>query len=126
MSRFVAAVDSTTGQIDYFTAHESGDPLPYGYDGGLSSTQVLRVYTVQPHRRLTKDDGAGNLIAKTQSEINAYDRAQKAQRMAPLEDLARPSDEMRILLRMVAAEHGWSRAQLRTKWVAAAKAEGQS
>ena len=67
---FVAAVNSTTGQIDYFTAHEEGADLPYGYSGGLSASQVVRHYDDLPDPSTQKDDGSGNLINWTQTEID--------------------------------------------------------
>ncbi len=73
--KHLAAVDSATGQIDYHTGWDDADPLPYGYDGGLSPQQVRRVYDRRPDKRTEKDDGAGNIIAKTAAEIAAYDAA---------------------------------------------------
>ena len=74
---FVAAVNSTTGQIDYFTAHEEGADLPYGYSGGLSASQVVRHYDDLPDPSTQKDDGSGNLTALSQTEID--DAAEAAQ-----------------------------------------------
>ena len=73
--KIIAAVDSTTGQTDYSTMHDMDDPLPYGYAGGLSPQQVQRTYDDRPNKRTQKDDGAGNLVDRTQDEIDAYDAA---------------------------------------------------
>ena len=76
---YIAAVNTDpseglVGEIQYGGSSGSG----YDVEPGLSETQVRRVYEgldEVPDPRTEKDDGAGNLIAKTQAEIDAYDAA---------------------------------------------------
>jgi hypothetical protein len=95
---FIAAVNSTTGQIDYYAPHEDGDPIPYGYAGGLSPTQTVRHYDDQPDPVTQKDDGAGALVAKGAQEI--ADEATEAQlhSLDYINDLP-ASDPLRLQMR---------------------------
>jgi len=80
---YIAAVNKITGEIVYGGSSGSG----YDVEPGLSPTQVRRVYNRRPDPRTEKDDGIGNLISKTQIEINAYDtkiRRLKFERIATL------------------------------------------
>lgn len=74
---YIAAVNNTTGRIDYFASYEDGDAVPYGYADGLSASQVVRHYDDLPDPSTQKDDGSGNLINWTQTEID--DAAEAAQ-----------------------------------------------
>ena len=74
---YIAAVNSTTGRIDYFAPYEDGADIPYGYADGLSASQVMRQYDDLPDPSTQKDDGSGNLINWTQTEID--DAAEAAQ-----------------------------------------------
>ena len=74
---YIAAVNNTTGRIDYFASYEDGDAVPYGYADGLSGSQVMRQYDDLPDPSTQKDDGSGNLINWTQTEID--DAAEAAQ-----------------------------------------------
>jgi hypothetical protein len=71
MSKFLAAVNTNTGRVDYFCSYETGAAIPYGYGDGLSEDQVAQIYDEPPDPATQKDDGSGNLIAKTQNEIDA-------------------------------------------------------
>ena len=74
---YIAAVNSTTGRIDYFAPYEDGADIPYGYADGLSASQVVRHYDDLPDPSTQKDDGSGNLTALSQTEID--DAAEAAQ-----------------------------------------------
>ena len=67
---YIAAVNSTNGQIDYFAPYEDGADVPYGYADGLSGSQVMRQYDDLPDPSTQKDDGSGNLTALSQTEID--------------------------------------------------------
>jgi len=88
---FIAAVNSTTGQIDYYAPHEDGDPIPYGYADGLSPAQVVRHYDDQPDPATQKDDGSGALVAKGAQEIADEATAAQLHSMDYIADL--PQDD---------------------------------
>ena len=89
---YIAAVNSTTGRIDYFAPYEDGADIPYGYADGLSASQVMRQYDDLPDPSTQKDDGSGNLINWTQTEI---DDAAEAAQLASLDYIADlPQDDL--------------------------------
>lgn len=92
---YIAAVNNTTGRIDYFAPYEDGDAVPYGYADGLSGSQVMRQYDDLPDPSTQKDDGSGNLINWTQTEI---DDAAEAAQLASLDFIATldESDPLRL------------------------------
>jgi len=82
---YIAAVNNTTGRIDYFAPYEDGADVPYGYADGLSGDQVMRQYDDLPDPSTQKDDGSGNLINWTQTEI---DDAAEAAQLVSLDSIA--------------------------------------
>ena len=92
---YIAAVNNTTGRIDYFAPYEDGADVPYGYADGLSGDQVMRQYDDLPDPSTQKDDGSGNLTALSQTEIDDAAEAEQLVSLDGIEDLP-GSDPVRL------------------------------